>query len=70
MAAASLTPATADQAPGFEKCYGVAKAGANNCAAGTHSCAGQASRDNDPKEWVYAPAGTCMKLGGKLTPGS
>ncbi|HEX7954718.1 MAG TPA: DUF2282 domain-containing protein [Burkholderiales bacterium] len=52
-----------------EKCYGIAKAGQNDCAnaTGTHSCAGQASADNDPAEWNYVAKGTCEKLGGKLT---
>ena len=51
-----------------EKCYGVAKAGKNDCAnaTGTHSCAGQAKADNVPEEWMYVPKGTCDKLGGKL----
>ncbi len=50
-----------------EKCYGVAKAGKNDCAAGSHSCAGQAKTDNDPKEWSYVPKGTCEKMGGNST---
>ena len=35
------------------KCYGVAKAGQNDCAShnGSHSCAGQAKVDSDPNEW-------------------
>ncbi|MBZ2206716.1 BufA1 family periplasmic bufferin-type metallophore [Massilia soli] len=51
-----------------EKCYGVAKAGANDCASsnGAHSCAGQAKTDNDPTEWKKVAKGTCEKLGGKL----
>ena len=52
-----------------EKCYGVAKAGKNDCAAadGSHSCAGQSKADGDKGEWVYVPAGTCAKLvGGSL----
>ncbi|MBC3934575.1 MULTISPECIES: BufA1 family periplasmic bufferin-type metallophore [Undibacterium] len=50
-----------------EKCYGVAKAGQNDCAtkSGTHSCAGQAKKDNDPGEWKKVPAGSCEKMGGK-----
>ena len=50
-----------------EKCYGVAKAGQNDCAtkSGTHSCAGQAKKDMDPNEWKKVPAGTCAKMGGK-----
>jgi uncharacterized membrane protein len=67
-ASLSISTARADQAGSFEKCYGVAKAGANNCASAAHSCAGQSTRDNDPTEWVYAPAGTCQHLGGTLTP--
>ena len=52
-----------------EKCYGVAKAGQNDCASanGSHSCAGQARRDNDPVDWKYVPTGTCTKVGGKTT---
>ena len=58
--------ATADK-PEMEKCYGVAKAGQNDCAStdGTHSCAGQSKADNLPKEWKYVAKGTCTKLGGK-----
>ncbi len=53
---------------GKEKCYGIAKAGQNDCASasGTHSCAGQASKDNASDEWNYVAKGTCDKLGGKL----
>jgi uncharacterized membrane protein len=52
-----------------EKCYGVAKAGMNDCAANGHSCAGQAKADNDPAEWKYVPKGECEKMGGKTTAG-
>ncbi|HUP09565.1 MAG TPA: DUF2282 domain-containing protein [Caldimonas sp.] len=58
--------------PGQEKCYGVAKAGANDCASatGTHACAGQGSKkDNDPNEFKYVAAGTCEKMGGSMKPG-
>ena len=49
-----------------EKCYGIAKAGQNDCAnlAGTHSCAGQSKVDTDPGEWKYVAAGTCKNLKG------
>lgn len=52
-----------------EKCYGVAKAGQNDCASanGSHSCAGQAKMDNDLNEWKYVAKGTCEKSGGKLS---
>jgi uncharacterized membrane protein len=54
--------------PKTEKCYGIAKAGANDCATknGSHSCAGQAKKDKDPNEWKKVPAGSCEKMGGKL----
>jgi uncharacterized membrane protein len=49
-----------------EKCYGIAKAGQNDCAnlAGTHSCAGQAKADMHPAEWKYVAKGTCKDLKG------
>ena len=53
-----------------EKCYGIAKAGQNDCGTARHTCAGQAKQDNAPDEWKYVPKGTCEKMGGKLTPGS
>ena len=49
-----------------EKCYGVAKAGQNDCGAATHGCAGMASVDNDPAEWKFVARGTCLKAGGQL----
>jgi uncharacterized membrane protein len=51
-----------------EKCYGVAKAGQNECGTATHGCAGQAAVDKDPAEWRSVPKGSCEKSGGKLTP--
>ncbi len=49
-----------------EKCYGIAKAGQNDCAnlSGTHSCAGQSKMDNAPDEWKYVAKGTCKDLKG------
>ncbi len=52
---------------GYEKCYGVAAAGKNDCAAGAHSCAGQATRNNDKASFVELPAGACSKLAGGST---
>lgn len=53
-----------------EKCYGIAKAGKNDCksASGSHSCAGQAKADGGADEWKFVEKGTCEKDGGKLTP--
>lgn len=49
-----------------EKCYGIAKTGANDCASltGSHSCAGQAKADNDPTDWKYTAKGTCKDMKG------
>ncbi len=51
-----------------EKCYGIAKAGQNDCksASGAHSCAGQAKKDHDMSDWKFVEKGTCEKEGGKL----
>ena len=50
-----------------ERCYGVARAGANDCANAVHSCAGQAPADGDMREWIAVPRGTCLRLaGGRL----
>ena len=52
-----------------EKCYGVVKAGKNDCGAkdGSHACAGMSKVDGDSNEWVMVPKGLCHKLaGGKL----
>lgn len=51
-----------------EKCYGVAKAGENDCAANGHSCAGQAKTDNDPAEYKEVEKGTCEAQGGTTKP--
>ncbi|MEO8060089.1 MAG: DUF2282 domain-containing protein [Burkholderiales bacterium] len=50
-----------------EKCYGIAKAGANDCAnlSGSHSCAGQSKNAMGADEWNYVAKGTCAKMGGK-----
>lgn len=56
----------AAQDKGKEKCYGIAKAGQNDCAnlSGTHSCAGQNKVDNDLGEWKYVAKGTCKDMKG------
>jgi uncharacterized membrane protein len=47
-----------------EKCYGVAKAGKNDCASGAHTCAGQALASRSPGDYITVPAGLCDKLVG------
>ena len=69
LASAEGTAIAADPAS-KEKCYGISKAGQNDCAnaTGTHACSGQAKEDNDPQDWKYVANGTCAKLGGKPKP--
>jgi len=64
--ALGLVGQVAAQDKGKEKCYGIAKAGQNDCAnlAGTHSCAGQAKADNDAGEFKYVAKGTCKDMNG------
>jgi uncharacterized membrane protein len=65
----SAYAADGEKKPATEKCYGVAKAGKNDCAAGAHACSGMSKQDGDPKEWITVPKGTCEKLvNGSLTP--
>ena len=54
---------------GFEKCYGVAIAGKNDCGSkdGSHSCAGQSKVDGDKNEWIFLPKGACEKIVGGST---
>jgi uncharacterized membrane protein len=47
-----------------EKCYGVVKAGKNDCQTANSSCAGTSKRDNQNDAWIYVPAGSCDKLVG------
>jgi uncharacterized membrane protein len=56
--------------PDKDKCFGIAKAGANDCASasGSHSCAGTATKDHDPGDWKYVDKGTCASMGGSTTP--
>ncbi|MCG6873513.1 MAG: DUF2282 domain-containing protein [Betaproteobacteria bacterium] len=54
-----------------EKCWGVAKAGQNDCGSNktAHSCAGHAKMDYDPNDFKVVKAGTCVQMGGSLTQG-
>lgn len=54
------------QKTGTEKCYGVAKAGQNDCGTAKHACSGHSKADNDPTEWKYVAKGSCEKMGGKV----
>lgn len=52
----------------LEKCYGVAKAGKNDCQTSTHSCAGTTTKDSQGDAFILVPAGVCEKItNGSLT---
>lgn len=73
LASLAATAAIAQSGPAakpdytFEKCYGLVKAGLNDCQTSTHSCAGTATADNQGDAWIYVPSGTCAKLTGGST---
>ena len=63
-----------DKKPAMEKCYGVALAGKNDCAAGPGTtCAGTSKVDYQGNAWKNVPEGTCTSIktpkgNGSLTP--
>jgi uncharacterized membrane protein len=55
----------------FEHCYGIALAGANDCAAGPGTtCAGTSKIDYQSNAWSFVPKGTCAKIKTPYGPGS
>ncbi len=55
----------------MEKCYGVARAGQNDCAAGPGTtCAGTSTRDYQGNAWKMVAAGTCTRIQTPRGPGS
>ena len=75
LVAALAVPAGAKAAPGeaptfkAEKCYGIVKAGKNDCQTSNSSCAGTSRRDNQADAWIYVPAGSCERIvGGSVSP--
>ena len=62
-------PMTAHAADSMEKCFGVAKAGKNDCAAGAGTtCAGTSTKDFQANSWKSVPQGTCVSLESKTSP--
>jgi uncharacterized membrane protein len=55
---------TAVRADDSEKCFGINAVAKNDCAAGAHSCAGQATSARDPQSFVLLPKGACEKIEG------
>lgn len=52
-----------------EKCYGIARAGRNDCETVNSSCAGTSRRDGQRDAWIYVPKGSCERVvNGRLTP--
>ena len=63
IAVAFTAPVHAQQKPEMEKCYGVAKAGENDCAAGPGTtCAGTSTRDYQGDAWKLVPKDSCSKI--------
>ncbi len=60
-AIATVSATSSHAAKPMEKCFGVAKAGKNDCKAGAGtSCAGTSTRDYQGNAWTLVPAGTCL----------
>ena len=69
LAAGATTAAHAQAKKPMEKCYGVSKAGKNDCQTANSSCAGTSKRDAQTDAWIYVPTGTCDRLvGGAVQP--
>lgn len=61
--AAFAAPVSAEYMNGKEKCYGIALAGQNDCAAGPGTtCAGTSTKDYQGNAWKAVPAGTCAAM--------
>jgi uncharacterized membrane protein len=45
-----------------EACYGIAKAGENDCKAGAHDCKGMSTVDYDPESFKLVAKGTCKDM--------
>jgi len=63
----TILTATSAFAADQEKCYGVAKAGQNDCATKMSSCAGTSKKDGQKDAFVVVPKGLCGKLSGGST---
>lgn len=50
----------------YEKCYGIAKAGQNDCFSASNACGGTSAEDGQKDAWIYVPDGTCKKVVGGI----
>lgn len=71
LGAVSGTGLAQDMKKDQEKCWGVSKAGQNDCGSDktAHSCAGQSKVDYNPNDFKVVKTGTCVQMGGSLTQG-
>lgn len=66
----ALGVAAPANAAAMEKCYGIVKAGKNDCQTASSACAGTTRKDGQKEAWLYLPKGSCEKIvGASLTPG-
>ncbi len=66
---ALMTNSFADEPMEQEKCYGIAKAGMNDCQTSKTGCAGSSTKDSQKDAFILLPKGTCVKIvNGSLTP--
>ena len=54
--------ATNASAAEMEKCYGVIKAGNNDCQTSNSACAGTSTADGQKDAWLLVPKGMCARL--------
>lgn len=65
----SALSTTAHAADDMQKCFGVAEAGKNDCAAGAGtSCAGTSKTKDQADAWKLVPAGTCNQTPSSTSP--
>ena len=65
----SIAATTDTQVQSTEKCYGVVKAGMNDCATAKSSCASSSVKDGQTDAFILLPKGLCERLvSGALKP--
>lgn len=57
-----VTSTNAIAAEKMEKCYGIVKAGLNDCKTAKASCAGSSTKDKQRDAFIFVPTGTCDKI--------
>lgn len=67
LATTAVTTTAQAEVPQMEKCYGIVRAGKNDCQTNSNACAGTAKKDGQKDAWLYLPKGSCQKIvGGSL----